>query len=642
MPELRVTELDFAGIKTNLKEFLASQPEFSDYNFEGSAMSVLLDVLAYNTHYNATLAHMLANEMFLDSALKRSSVVSIAKTMGYVPNSQHSARATINLTITAPSGYTGSTLLLSKNTVFTGTGLSSSFSGSGQYSFSPDKDYTVGIANQTGSIKTFVFENIPIIQGNRVTNSFIVDTTNLSGPFVIPNKDVDTTTLKVTVQNSSTDLTLTSFNYAGTSLNIDGSSNSFWVEEGTDGLFRIIFGDNIIGKQLEYGNIVTVEYFVGAAEYGNNIRNFKMIGNLINNNETKLIEVVNVAGGGTPVESIDSIKYYAPKFNTTRDRAVTAEDYKSLIQRDFPGINSITVWGGEENDPPIYGKVFICLDPVENTIITETDKDNIARSIIGPKSVVSIQPQFVDPEYTYIGINSSIKYLETRTTQTSSQVEELVRQTIQGYFSTNLNKLAKNFYYSQLSSDIMDSLDAITTNTIDLTLHKRFTNIISSQTGYRLTPNFGQQIAPASLHSTNFKTYLDGLYYDVYMVDVPDSVPADPTGTGTIHLKQVGTGSTISTNVGTIDYNTGKIVIPNTYFIEYLGGATSFRIYVKPQNVTADITTKILSTDGAMMESTTGPIIPTVSRNSLLKLDTSGANVDANIPVGLTVSAYPQ
>jgi len=642
MAELRVTELDFAGIRANLKQYLAGQTEFADYNFEGSAMAVLLDVLAYNTHYNATLAHMLANEMFLDSALKRSSVVSIAKSMGYVPNSQHSARATVTLTITAPSGYSGSTLLLSKNTVFSGNGLSSQNSPSGQYAFSPDKDYTVGIASQQGSIKTFIFDGITIIQGNRIANSFTVDTTNVSGPFIIPNKDVDTTTLKVTVQNSSTDLTVTSFNYAGSALNIDGNTNSFWVEEGTDGLFQVVFGDNIIGKQLEYGNIVTIEYFVGAAEYGNNIGSFRLIGNVINNNETKVIDVVDTAYGGAPVESIDSIKYHAPKFNTTRDRAVTSEDYKSLIQRDFPGINSITVWGGEANDPPIYGKVFICLDPIANKVITETDKDNIARSIIGPRSVVSIQPEFVDPEYTYIGINSTVKYLETRTTQTSTQIEALVRDTINTYFTTNLNKLAKDFYYSQLSSDIMDSSDSITTNSIDIILHKRFSNILSDQTGYRLTPNFAQQIAPSSLFSSNFKTYLDGTYYDVYMVDVPDTTPADPSGTGTLHLRQVGSNTTVSTNVGTIDYSSGKIVIPNTYFIEFLGGTTSLRIYVKPENVTADITTKILSTGSGVMMESIGPIIPTASRNSLLKLDTSGANVEANIPVGLTVSAYPQ
>ena len=444
---LKVTELDFVGIKQNLKEFLASQDEFSDYNFEGSAMSVLLDVLAYNTHYNATLAHLLANEMFLDSASKRSSVVSIAKSMGYVPNSQHSARATVDVTITAPSGYGGNTLLLSKNSTFTTTGLQSPESPSGIYSFAPDKDYTAVVANQVGSIKTFVFSGVNIIEGSRVSNTFIVDSTNLSGPFTIPNKNVDVTTLSVSVQTSSTELTTTNYTYSDTVVDIDGNSNVFWIEEGPDGLFQMTFGDKIIGKQLSYGNIISIEYFVGSGENGNNLTNFQLVNSLINSNETKLVETVNRSYGGNSIESIDSIKFNAPKFNTSRNRAVTSDDYKTLISRNFPGINSISVWGGELNDPPIYGKVFVCLDPVEGTIITDQDKDNISRDIIAPRSVVSVKTEFVDPEYTYIGLDSSLKFDQKRSTETSVQLENRIRSVITDYFTTNLNRLAKDFQY---------------------------------------------------------------------------------------------------------------------------------------------------------------------------------------------------
>jgi hypothetical protein len=632
MAELRVTELDFMGIKQNLKEYLASQDQFSDYNFEGSAMSVLLDVLAYNTHYNATLAHLLANEMFLDSALKRSSVVSIAKSMGYLPNSQHSARAVVDLEITAVANYGPESLTLSKNTSFTATGIPTDLSPSGIYSFRPDDDYTVNVYDQIGTSKTFLFSDVKLIEGNRVSNQFLVDTTNLSGPFTIPNKNVDITTVKVSVQN---DETTTAFNYSDTYLNIENNSSVFWIELDYDGLYQVVFGDNILGKQLEYGNIVTVEYFVGSADGANNLSNFSMNTTLTGSTETKTITTITRASGGSPAESIDSIKFHAPKFNTTRDRAVTSDDYATLIKRSFPGINSISVWGGEINDPPIYGRVFICLDPVAGTVITETDKDTISRDILAPKSVVSIQPIFVDPEYTFISVDSTTKYDQKQSLETSTELATRIRTNIISHFDLNLNKLGKDFYYSKLSADIMDTSNSIITNKIDLTLHKRFTGVVTDQIAFRLNPNFGQSLLPNSLHSTYFNTFLNGAYYDVYMVDVPDQSPPDPLGTGTIYLKQIGTDVVLSSSFGTIEYGTGKILVPSCFFISLLGGADAFRIYVKPQNVTADITTKILT---STLEDYTGAIIPTISRNSLLKLDLSSANVAANITPGLQVT----
>jgi len=632
MAELRVTELDFMGIKQNLKEYLASQDQFSDYNFEGSAMSVLLDVLAYNTHYNATLAHLLANEMFLDSALKRSSVVSIAKSMGYLPNSQHCARAVVDLEITAVANYGPDSLTLSKDTSFTATGIPSELSPSGIYSFRPDDDYTVSVSNEIGAIKTFTFNDVKLIEGNRVSNQFLVDTTNLSGPFTIPNKNVDITTVTVSVQN---DQTTTTFNYSDTYLNVENDSSVFWIELDYDGLYQVVFGDNILGKQLEYGNIVTVEYFVGSADGSNNLSNFSTSTILTGSTETKTITTTTRASGGSQAESIDSIKFHAPKFNTMRDRAVTADDYATLIKRSFPGINSISVWGGEINDPPIYGRVFICLDPVAGTVITESDKDTISRDILAPKSVVSIQPIFVDPEYTFISVNSTVKYDQKQSLETSTELAGRIRTTIQDHFDLNVNKLGKDFYYSKLSADITDTSTAIITNKIDLTLHKRFTGVVTDQISFKLNPNFGQSLLPNSLQSTYFNTFLNGAYYDAYMVDVPDQSPPDPKGTGTIYLKQVGTNVVLSSSFGTIDYGTGKILVPTCYFISLLGGATEFRIYTKPQNVTADITTKILT---STMESYTGAIIPTISRNSLLKLDLSSANVIANITTGLQVT----
>jgi len=567
--------------------------------------------------------------------LKRSSVVSIAKTMGYLPNSQHCARAEISLEVLAPLNYEPNFLTLSKNSAFTATGIPSELSPTGAYSFRPEDDYTVTVSDVVGSRKTFTFGGIKLIEGNRVANSFLADSTNLSGPFIIPNKNVDITTVKVSVQNSSSDDTTTTFNYSDTYLNIESDSNVFWIEMGYDGLYQIVFGDNVLGKQLEYGNIITVEYFVGSADGANNLSNFSLGTVLTGTTETKTIEVITRASGGTPAESIDSIKFHAPKFNTTRDRAVTADDYATLIKRSFPGINSISVWGGEINDPPIYGKVFVCLDPVAGTVITEEDKDTIARSVIAPKSVVSIQPVFVDPEYTFIGVNSTIKYDQKKTFETSAELATRLRTAIISHFDLNVNKLAQDFYYSKLSADIMDTSASIITNTIDITLHKRFTGVVSNEIFFTLNPNFGQAVQPNSLKSTFFNTFLNNVYYDAYLVDVPNQSPPDPLGTGTIYLKQMGTDVVLSSSFGTIDYGKGKINIPKCYFISLLGGANAFRIYVKPQNVTADITTKILTNT---MEDYSGAIIPTASRNSLLKLDQSSSNSAANISTGLQVT----
>jgi hypothetical protein len=356
---------------------------------------------------------------------------------------------------------------------------------------------------------------------------------------------------------------------------------------------------------------------------------------LTGSSETKIITTVTRASGGSQAESIDSIKFHAPKFNTMRDRAVTADDYATLIKRSFPGINSISVWGGEINDPPIYGRVFICLDPVAGTVITESDKDTISRDILAPKSVVSIQPVFVDPEYTFISVDSTIKYDQKQSLETSTELAARIRTTIEDHFDLNVNKLGKDFYYSKLSADITDTSTAIITNKINLTLHKRFTNVVTDQSSFKLNPNFGQSLLPNSLRSTYFNTFLNGVYYDAYMVDVPDQSPPDPLGTGTIYLKQVVTDEVLSSSFGTIDYSNGKILVPTVYFISLLGEATAFRIYVKPQNITADITTKILT---STMEDYTGAIIPTISRNSLLKLDQSAANADANIITGLQVT----
>ena len=635
MAELRVTELDYFAIRQNLKNFLASQDEFSDYDFEGSAMSVLLDTLAYNTHYNAIFSHLVANEMFLDSAVKRASILSLAKSLGYTPRSATGARANVDIEVVAPVGFSGNTISLPNTTIFVGTSTPTNTNTSGKFSFVPLTDYTGTVISQSGGQKTFLISDVTLIEGTRLNKTVTVDTAITSGPIVIPNPRCDTSSITVDVINSSSDPTTVQWSAASNYLNIDNDSKVFWVEETADGLVQLVFGDDVIGKKLEVGNIVIIDYVVSNGKAANGINQFTNNTVFAGSGETKTYTVNNRASNGRDRETIDEIRFRAPKFNATRDRAVTKDDYKTLIEQNF-SVNSVTVWGGEENDPPIYGRVFICLDPVAGSVITEADRDTIAREIIGPRGIVSIQPNFVDPEYTYIKIDSTVRYDPRFTTRTSTQIESAVRTIIDDHCDLNLNKLAASFYFSKLSAEIQSDSSAYLTNELDVTLSKRFSSLLNS-VNYKLDPNFHVQLEPNTLFSTRFTTVLGGQTKTVYIDDVPDVNPPDPEGTGTLVLKEYLTDSVLSTNFGTVNYLTGKIVIPDINVSSLLGGATNLRIYVKPQNSTTQISSRVLtSTQPGDLD------VQYVSRNTILKQDTSNVNDAAGIPPGTTVDIEAQ
>ena len=375
MPQINVTELDFDNIKQNLKTFMQSQAEFSDYNFEGSALSVLLDTLAYNTHYNAVLAHLLANESFLDSAIKRTSVVSLAKNLGYTPRSRRCPVGTLTFTITPSGAYTSSTYTLPRDTVFT-----SSLNGT-SYTFVPSEAVTATLQNVSGTNK-FVFSNLKLKEGKRISNSFLITTNKELDPVIIPNKDVDTSTLRVRVQTSGSNFNIETYVLHNGILDIDESSKVYFLEETIEGLYSITFGDDVIGKKLTAGNVVIVDYINTNGVTANGAKTFTCSATLTGGGEIKAYSGNVAAAGGQNKESIDSIKINAPKYNSARERGVTASDYKSLILASNENIQSCSVWGGESNDPPIYGKVFISLDPIAGQLISQQDKDNIVSNII--------------------------------------------------------------------------------------------------------------------------------------------------------------------------------------------------------------------------------------------------------------------
>lgn len=573
MAQLKVTDLDFFGIRQNLRTFLEGQSEFSDYNFDGSGLAVLLDVLAYNTHYNATLAHLLSNEMFIDSAIKRSSAVSIAKALGYTPTSRRSARIDVTIILTPPTSYTSNTFTLSKNTAFSGVGLDGK-----TYKFYPDKDVSV-----TKIDGKFTIE-VTLIEGTRTRNTFTVNADTLSGPFEIINKDVDTTTISVSVIESVTSATTSAFYPANNVLSITDVSQVYFIEENASGLIELRFGDNVLGKQLSQGNIVVAEYQVSNAALANGIGSISLTSHLIGTGENLIISNAVSSSGGAERQSLDSIRFNAPKVNATKNRAVTVDDYSALIQSEYANVNSISIWGGEDNDPPIYGKVFVSIEPLPGSFVTDTDKNLIANSILKPRGVVGIQPVFVDPTYLYVSMNITSRYNIKNTTATTAAIKDAIATNVSDYFVNTVSKVKKSFYYSELLQLINTTSQAIYSTDIELNLHRAYAPYLNSNN--RIELSYNTSILPNSIRSNEFNTVLpSGKSVVCYL---RDSYQEDTTTLGTLSLYD-NTNTLITSGVGTIDYTTGKIVITSLYISSIYGTDNYLRVYVTPQGNSPDI-----------------------------------------------------
>ena len=626
MAQLNVTELDFANIKQSLKTFMQAQDEFSDYDFEGSALSVLLDTLAYNTHYNAVLAHMLANESFLDSAIKRSSVVSIAKSLGYTPRSRRSSTGYVDFYLTPASSYTDITYTLSRDTVFTSTIDGTS------YKFYPSKDVTATRQTFDG-VDKFFFDNLELKEGTRVSNSFLIAANSLSGPITLPNSNVDTSSIRVSVQKSTTNLTVETFLETKSLLDLKATDKVYFLEEEVHGNYVLRFGDDVFGKKLEAGNIVIIDYIVSNGSLPNGAKSFTNATTLTGSGEDKVFSNVTAALGGAEKESIDSIRKTAPIFNQTKERMVTATDYRSLILADNPSVQSASVWGGENNDPPIYGKVFISLSPVEGQIITQEVKDSIITSLVSPRAPVAILPEFVDPEYTYIGLKVGVVYDPSKTSLTSGQISNAVSTAISNYFNTDLNQLNKNFYYSRIHNIVKAVSPSIISVNITPTLQKRIEANLNVDKNY--TFSFNSRVQPRELHSTWFNATLNTINYKVKFQDIPNSdvVAPEYNGSGIVYL--VDSSGTKLKNVGTIDYDTGKLTLGSIMVTSLYGSDTALKFRTRPHDDSKDISTSVLNRTS---ETSTGPVVAKASQNTVLTLDTSALNTVTGSRRGLDIS----
>ena len=617
MAQLNVTELDFFGIRENLKTYLQSQTEFADYNFDGSGLSVLIDLLAYNTHYNATLAHLLANEMFIDSAVKRSSVVSISKSLGYNPRSIRSARVEATIEITPPASYTSSTATLSKNLGFKGVG-----SDGVTYTFYPEDDITATKADGTF---TFV---VTLIEGVRTNNFFTVTADTVSGPFELLNRNVDTSTIVCRVQTSSSELDLQTFVQNQNIVSLTETSRAFFVEENANGLIEVRFGDNVLGKKLTVGNIVTIDYIVSGGIGANSVTGLSAKSVILGSGETISVSAA-AAFGGAEAQSTDSIRFIAPKFNATKNRAVTAEDYTALIESQFANINSIAVWGGEDNDPPIYGKVFVSIEPLPNSVITESDKTSIARDILKPRGVVGIQPVFVDPSYLYVSFNITARYLKNNTSVSASVIQNTMSEYLASYFVNTTSKVKKNFYYSELLELLNSVSTSIYATNIEMNLHRAYEPFTAENN--RISFAYNTTITPNSVRSNLFTTILpSGKQVTCYL---RDSYTEDDSLPGVLDLYDEN-NLLISTAVGTIDYQTVKILIPSLYINTISGTDLYLRIYIKPHGSSPDIIMAPVNED----ISYTYAVTPYANKNLVLAQDTSTISGTGNYITGTTIN----
>ena len=511
---IQLADLDFQNIKANFIQYLQSQNVLKDYDYTGSALSVLLDVLAYNTQYNGFYLNMVANEMFLDTALQRSSVASQAKLLDYTPKSVICPSATINMNV---YGVTASSLTLPKYTRF----LSESIDGL-NYTFVTTEETTVNTVNNSA-----IFNNIVIKQGSPFTYSFTVDSTsNPTYTFEIPDTQIDTTTIQVSIQQTASNASYQIYSLAKDYLHLTSTSQVYFLQEGTDGYYQIYFGDGVLGNQLSDGNIIKVSYLSSNGTDSAGANSFQLM-DTIGGLGSAIITPISPASQGGSRETISSIKFQAPKAYSSQGRAVSKEDYITTIQQNNLGysFDSVSVWGGEENDPPVYGQVFVSLKPTGAYSITETQKQRIVNEVINPISILTVKPTIIDPDYTYIKITTNVLYDATKTNLTASQIQGAVVSAIQNFATTTLNTFNSTFNSYDLQKAIRNADQSIITAEFSIQLQKKFYPNLTTTTTYNL--QFGVPLQRGILLSgvnsspalkfrdpTNLANIIDGIFIE--------------------------------------------------------------------------------------------------------------------------------
>jgi hypothetical protein len=542
--KLVVSDLDFDNIKSNLKTFLQDQPEFSDYNFEGSGFSVLLDILAYNTHYLGFNANMLVNEVYLDSADIRKNIVSLAKMLGYTPSSVKAPAANISIVV---NNATGSSLTMDKGTTFTSTVDGTT------YQF---------VTNQVSTITpldgVYRFTDIIIYEGTLVTYRYTVDSSDVDQKFIIPSVNADTSTLKVTVQNSSVDTTSSVYSLATGVRSLDNTSKVYFLQETDTGKFEIYFGDGVLGKKLSDGNIVILEYVVTNKEESNGASAFTLSSTIDGFSDVS-ITTNSVAQGGSEAESKESIRFNAPLQYTAQDRAVTSTDYETLVRSLYPNALSISAWGGEEDETPVYGVVKISIKAASGSTLTNQTKTEIVNSL-RQYNIASVRPVIVDPETISVILNSTVRYDSKLTTKTAATIKSDVISSLTNYNTNILQRFDGIFRYSKVTGLIDDADASIVSNITTVRVRKSFTPSFNTSTRYDIyfrnafyNPHTGHNAAMGGiLSSSGF--IIDGNTNEMFL---------DDDGSGNIRRYYFDGGVRVYANntQGTVNYTTGQVTL---------------------------------------------------------------------------------
>ena len=564
MPLVNFSNLDFNQIKTTLKDYLRANSNFTDYDFEGSNLSTILDVLAYNTYITSYNANMVANEVFIDSATLRENVVALSRNIGYIPRSKKAARATVSFFVDA-SNITPvpSSLTLRRGPVASTSG---SF-GNQSFIFSILEDITVPVVNNIAT-----FEDLKIYEGSLLTNNFTFSSNNLNQRFILPNSGIDTDLISVVVRNNEQSTISVKYSLQDSLFDIDGESKVFFLQEIEDERYELIFGDGFFGKKLEEGNFINVNYITSNGDSANGISQFNFAGRLTYNRNSveytvtsgiSLLTTGLIASGGENIESVESIKKYAPRIYASQNRALTANDYETLIPaKIYPETESISVFGGEELIPPQYGKVFISIKPRFGDFLPNLIKENIKLKL-KKYAVAGIVPEILDLKYLYVEVNSKI-YYNTNLAPSSEFVSSIIQNNAKLYAeSSELDRYGARFKYSKFLKIIDDSHESVTSNITTIQMRRDLRVVLNTFAEYQI--GFGNEFHIKSMEGYNIKTSsfrVSDIQQKVYLADVPDT----NRETGSLFLFTVpAINSTTSTivrrNVGNVDYKNGIITL---------------------------------------------------------------------------------
>ena len=545
---INITDLDFDDVSKSLKEYLKGQDTLKDYDFEGSNLSVLVDLLAYSAHTSAFNANMVASEMFLDTAQIRKNVVSRAKELGYTPSSRTAAKASFDLTVSNPTvaGQTPSSLTINRGheftTVFDGT----------SYTFISLDNKTI-----TPSTGTFKFEALDIYQGKLSTDLYRYDNQVSNQRFPMLNPNIDTSTISVNITSNST---VSTWSKAGDLTGINTTSKVWYLQENDEGLFELYFGDGIIGAEPKDGDLITISYLVTDTNHANGASIFSMSTSINGNSAVTFTNTVS-SSGGKDIETPDQIKFSASKFYTSQNRLVTVQDYKAKLQELYPGADSIAVWGGEDNDPPKYGKVFVALKPSQfSNNLTTAEKSTLTTSL-SDLSVLTVRPEVVDAEILQILLSTNFKYDPTKTSQTKSALETLVRASILSFDDTELSGFDTLFRHSQLTTKIDGTETSILSNITNVKLRKNYTVVVDG-TASDIKLNFGNSAYnPHSGHNMSGGGILSTTGF--FLSGDSNNYFLDEDGNGNVRRYYLnGSTRVYSDNTaGTIIYSTGVISI---------------------------------------------------------------------------------